>query len=129
VKSKLTMFLLVAVFQGGCQSTDSTVRVAPQRAASVDGDVPAETPVASSDMTARLYVKGMSCPLCANNIDKQLLRVAGVKDVSVDLGSGEVRAKLEPANPPTRDELARAIEQSGFTLDRIEMPPPKEGTP
>jgi Cu+-exporting ATPase len=81
------------------------------------------------DLTATLHVKGMSCPLCANNIDKQLLRVPGVTGVTVDLGTGQVRARLVPDNPPGRQALARAIEQSGFTLERIEMPPGLEDRP
>lgn len=69
-----------------------------------------------------MFVKGMSCPLCATNIDKQLMHVRGVEHVSVNLGTGEVQVRLAPGNPPTREELAAAIERSGFTLDRIDMP-------
>ena len=119
-----TRFLLffVAIFVlPGCQKNASTQGPAPaptQRPT-------AESPDLREELTARLYVKGMSCPLCANNIDKQLLRVRGVQRVSVDLGTGLVLAKLAPANPPTREQLAGAIAESGFTLDRIEMPEPK----
>jgi copper chaperone CopZ len=82
-----------------------------------------------AELTARLHVKGMSCPLCANNIDKQLLRVPGVRSVSVDLGTGLVLAELTPSSPPTREQLVGAVERSGFTLGRIEMPEPKGGNP
>lgn len=77
---------------------------------------------ASERPTARLFVKGLACPLCATNIDKQLLRVPGVRAVSVNLGTGEVLAELEPGHLPTREQLARAIMLGGLTLDRIEMP-------
>jgi len=108
--------LLAAGLAAGCQTNSSRTGIAT---VSTSGNsAPTNTPHA----TAILHVQGMSCPLCANNIDKQLLGVRGVEKVTVDLGTGQVKAKLSPANPPTREELAAAIQRSGFTLDRIDMP-------
>jgi copper chaperone CopZ len=64
----------------------------------------------------------MSCPLCATNIDKQLLQVPGVRKVSVDLGSGKVVVDLKERPKPSRAALAKAIRDSGFTMTRIEVP-------
>lgn len=68
---------------------------------------------------ATLVVHGMSCPLCANNVDKQLLDVKGVKNVWVDMGTGEVRVQLVPGVVVTRDQLAGAVDRSGFTLAEV----------
>lgn len=86
---------------------------------------------ASSDdrAIATLYVKGLSCPLCANNIDKQLARVPGVRNVAVDLGAGKVTLSVSADQPPSREQLAKAVDASGFTLDRIEMPPDAKSNP
>ncbi|MBN8645391.1 MAG: heavy-metal-associated domain-containing protein [Planctomycetes bacterium] len=71
--------------------------------------------------TAIMYVNGMGCPLCATNIDKQLKRVPGVKDVKVDLGSGMVTVGLLPgATHPSPARLGDAVEDAGFTLVKIE---------
>lgn len=67
-----------------------------------------------------LMVRGMSCPKCADNIDLQLRSVRGVKDVAIDLGSGEVMVKFDPLVHPTRGDLERAIERTGFTLVSVE---------
>jgi len=83
-------------------------------------DAAADQPITAASAT--MWVKGLSCPLCANNIDKQLKRVPGVDSVRVDLGDGKVKVKLADAGRPTRRDLAKAVEQSGFTLDRIETP-------
>ncbi len=99
------------------ESAASTV--APARR-SWQPDATADQPISAASAT--LWVKGLSCPLCANNIDKQLKRVSGVDNVRVDLGEGKVNVKLADAGRPTRRELAKAVEQSGFTLDRIETP-------
>lgn len=95
----------------GCQTSEKAI--ASERNA---GDAR----IASGQAEARMFVKGLSCPLCAHNLDRELLRIPGMREVSVDLGTGEVRMIFNPNTPPTRRELVRAVEQSGFTFDRIE---------
>lgn len=72
---------------------------------------------------AVLTVFGMSCPLCANNVDNTLKEVPGVETVSVDMGSGEVRVGLDGKTPVTRRQLARAVDRSGFSLKKVEVRP------
>ena len=71
--------------------------------------------------TAVMTVHGMACPQCAYNVDLQLLKVPGVQGVKVDMKDGKVIAELSAQNPPTRDQLAQAIENTGFTLVDIQM--------
>lgn len=71
--------------------------------------------------SAVMYVNGMGCPLCATNIDKQLKRLPGIKDVKVDLGVGVVTLTLQPGAPhPSPARLGDAVEDAGFTLVKIE---------
>lgn len=72
--------------------------------------------------SATLVVQGLSCPLCATNIDKTLARVPGVQAVAVDLSRGEVRLTLAADTKPTRAQLAQAVRDSGFTLAEIRQP-------
>lgn len=69
--------------------------------------------------TTELYAKGLSCPLCASNIDKTLKELPGVEQAKVDLSTGKVVVYHDPANPPTDEALAKAVDDAGFTLDRI----------
>lgn len=69
---------------------------------------------------AVLTVYGMSCPLCASNVDKSLLAVRGVTNVDVDMSTGTARIGLDGKTPVTRRQLAEAVDRSGFTLKRIE---------
>jgi copper chaperone len=71
---------------------------------------------------AVLTVFGMSCPLCANNVDKVLLDVPGVTGVSVDMGTGRADVSLDSKTPPTRRMLEDAVARSGFTLKSVEVP-------
>lgn len=78
------------------------------------GDAINDDPIDTERVT--LVVYGMSCPLCATNVDKQLLAVNGVSDVNVDLSSGKIDVALAAKPRPTTRQLAGAIERSGFTL-------------
>ncbi|MFN0060636.1 MAG: heavy-metal-associated domain-containing protein [Planctomycetota bacterium] len=72
--------------------------------------------------TATLIVYGMSCPLCANNVDKQLLDVPGVSGVNVDMGTGEAKVRFLPGARVTKQQLSDAINKSGFTLAELRVP-------
>lgn len=74
------------------------------------------------ETTAFLWVKGIGCPLCVPNIEDPLTALPGVDRVHVDLSTGKVDVALNPAHPATQQALIDAIDDSGFTLDRIEMP-------
>jgi copper chaperone len=77
-----------------------------------------ETPIAGS--SAVLTVYGMSCPLCANNVDKSLMDVPGVTRVRVDMATGKTTVDLDGKTPVTRRQLAQAVDKSGFSLQRVD---------
>jgi len=76
----------------------------------------------SADRTADLLVKGLACPFCVQNVDKQISAVSGVDDVHVDLATGKVRVLLSEDHPASAENLTSAVSSSGFTLDKIDMP-------
>lgn len=76
----------------------------------------------TSSPTALVWVNGMGCPLCANNVDQQLKALRGVEDVTINLGTGLVQVALSPTTPPTEAQLAKAVQNTGFTLVSIQMP-------
>ncbi len=79
-----------------------------------------DNPAANSGANAVIWVKGMSCPLCANNISLKLNALAGVSDVQVDLGDGRVLVAMSGRDRPTDSQLNNAVRQAGFTPERIE---------
>jgi copper chaperone CopZ len=76
------------------------------------------TPVQGREVV--LVVFGMSCPLCANNVDQTLLDVPGVTSVTVDMSTGKATVSLDGKTAVTRGQLATAIDKSGFSLQSIE---------
>lgn len=108
---RLVCILLVSTWLvSGCASVD--------RGSSTPAAV--SDPAAAATTSATLSVHGLACPLCAHNIDKQLLRVDGVKTVAVDLGTGTVKLDFEAGKQPTDKALAAAVEAGGFTLNKVE---------
>jgi copper chaperone CopZ len=94
---------------------------ASQPAASRQGQAaPSGGPLEASSAT--LIVHGMSCPLCATNVDKQLMEIAGVSFATVDMGTGEVRVSFAPKARVTREQLEAAVYKSGFTLAEVRIP-------
>jgi len=143
VSSAVSIAVLILGVSAGCQTGGSTQPMGAGTA--TDNSATASTaevgdaaPITTASATAQtaevgdaapittgsatLWVHGMSCPLCATNIDKQLSKVPGVKNVSVDLGSGRVVVDLKDQPKPSRAALSKAIRDSGFTLTRIETP-------
>jgi copper chaperone len=68
-------------------------------------------------MTNTLQIRGMTCGHCVRAVTKALQGVAGVEDVSVDLGAGQARVggAADPA------ALVRAIENEGYDVKLLEM--------
>ncbi|MEM7680582.1 MAG: heavy metal-associated domain-containing protein [Planctomycetota bacterium] len=91
---------------------------------------PFEVPIgvsARAEMTGlsvgAIEATGMSCPLCATNIDSVLMRHPGVGDVVVDLGAGRVYVGLVPgAEWPSAEQLADAVRDAGFTPVKVSLP-------
>jgi copper chaperone CopZ len=113
----LTLILVLLALAPGCEK--STPMQASQPALGASGSSDSTSDAAGS--TAVMHVRGLACPQCAYNVDLQLLKVPGVKDVKVNLATGVVTAQLSPDNPPTREQLAAAIRETGFTLVKIEI--------
>jgi copper chaperone CopZ len=87
---------------------------------------PAVAPVASDGADALagrrsvvLDVKGLSCPLCSNNLDGQLRRIDGIERAVIDLQTGAVTVHLAEGHAVTRARLARAVADAGFTLHAV----------
>ena len=69
-----------------------------------------------------MMVTGFACPFCANKLDKQMYKIAGVKDVIIDLGTGRVEVVVDKSNVPTREAIQQAVDDAGFTLETVTFP-------
>jgi copper chaperone CopZ len=107
--------VLVSIVAMGCAST--------QQGASPSASSDSVSTGAMSDKpVAVMVIHGMACPQCSYNVDLQLKKVPGVEKVAVNMALGRVEAWLSPSNPPTRQQLTKAIEETTFTLVSLRMP-------
>lgn len=68
-------------------------------------------------------MKGMSCPLCAKNIEKQILRSIGPATVKIDLGEGVVVVRPEAPPAATAAKIRGAVVAAGFTVEKVAPDP------
>jgi copper chaperone len=64
--------------------------------------------------TTGYQVDGMTCGHCATAVREELLAVAGVTDVSVELPTG--RITVTTTRDLGRDEVATAVDEAGYRL-------------
>lgn len=69
-----------------------------------------------------MMVSGFACPFCANKLDKQMLKIAGVKEVIIDLGTGMVQVVVDENSVLTREAIEQAVQDAGFTLNSVTFP-------
>ncbi|MFA4836942.1 MAG: heavy metal-associated domain-containing protein [Dehalococcoidia bacterium] len=67
-------------------------------------------------MVTKIKVNGMSCQHCVKHVTEALQKMPGVKNVKVDLKSGE--ATFDKPDKVTMDEVAKAIEKAGYEVGR-----------
>jgi len=64
---------------------------------------------------AELDASGLSCPLCASNLDDQVARIPGVKSARIDFETGTMHVEIEPGEEVRKSQLVKAVEDAGFT--------------
>jgi copper chaperone len=64
--------------------------------------------------TSHLTVIGMTCEHCVSSVTEELLEIAGVSAVEVDLGSGAVTVTSD--QPLTDADLVAAVDEAGYRI-------------
>ncbi len=63
-----------------------------------------------------LAIDGMTCAACAVQIEKTLRAVPGVNAADVHYDDGSARVVVDAVSPPSRSQLAAAVEEAGYSL-------------
>jgi copper chaperone len=64
--------------------------------------------------TATFTVSGMTCEHCSASVSDEVLEIAGVTGVDVDLPTG--RLTVISDDPVSEDEVASAVGEAGYRL-------------
>lgn len=67
-----------------------------------------------STMSQTISVSGMTCQNCVRHVTEALKELPGVSDARVDLASNS--ATIESSREVPREELARALDEAGYSL-------------
>ena len=68
----------------------------------------------------KLTIHGMHCASCANNIEKSLKKIPGIKSASVSLLMKKGSVELEENKSVDDEELRKAVSRVGYKLVGIE---------
>jgi copper chaperone len=64
--------------------------------------------------TATFTVSGMTCEDCVASVSDEILEIAGVTVVDVDLPTG--RLTVTSDQPVSEDQVASAVDEAGYRL-------------
>ncbi len=62
------------------------------------------------------HVQGMTCEACATHIQRELMKVPGVKNASVSYSESQATVNTDASSPPSRDSLVEAVERAGYKV-------------
>ena len=74
----------------------------------------------AEDTHYELQVNGLVCPFCAYNIEKNVGKLDGVKDVKANLEAGLVSVLVADGKTLSENAVRETITNTGFTLIAIE---------
>jgi len=66
----------------------------------------------------KIMIEGMHCASCANNIERSLKKVSGVKDANVNLMMR--KGYVEAEDKVSDEELKKAVSRAGYKVASIE---------
>ena len=66
-------------------------------------------------MKTKIKVTGMSCEHCVKRVIKAIESIAGIKDVQVDLKSGE--ATFDKPEEMSMNDIVKAIKKTGYEVE------------
>ncbi len=69
---------------------------------------------ATAGVTATYRVSGMTCGHCVNAVSTEVGGIPGVRDVQVDLGSGNVTVASDA--PLDTEAVRAAVDEAGYEL-------------
>jgi copper chaperone CopZ len=65
-------------------------------------------------VTANYAVQGMTCGHCAAAVTEEVTKIAGVRDVQVDLPAGRLTVSSEEALD--QSQVSAAVDEAGYEL-------------
>jgi len=67
----------------------------------------------------QVRVDGLSCPFCAYGLEKKLLKLDGVMNLTIDVDNGILTFYEEKGKVVLEEEIRRVVKDAGFTPGEI----------
>ena len=69
----------------------------------------------------KITIDGMHCSSCANNVEKSLKKVPGVKEVSVSLMLKKGSVEYDDNEKISEEEIKKAVARAGYKAVKVEL--------
>jgi len=77
--------------------------------------------VAQEQQRLEVNISGMSCKFCVRSVEKNLLKLEGIKQTSVNLDEGTARIVMTPGKQGDVKKIKELIRNAGFTPGKVRI--------
>jgi len=77
--------------------------------------------VAQESQRLEVDISGMSCKFCVRNVEKNLLKLEGIKETKVNLDEAIARIVMSPGKQGDVKKIKELIKNSGFTPGNVRI--------
>jgi copper chaperone CopZ len=67
-----------------------------------------------------LKIEGMTCEVCATQVQEELAKVPGVKQASVHYADGKALLTFDSSSPPSENALLEAVHRAGYRAKLVD---------
>ncbi len=83
-------------------------------------NLPARAQEATAERTyIQIRVNGLSCPFCAYGLEKKLKKIAGQKNLHIQLEEGLVTLDVPADKKPAKETIQKIVTDAGFTAKEV----------
>lgn len=118
---RLFLLSLSAICCTGCSSTPTEPVRGPSTLQSA-AVAPVVKKARLSGSSATLVVHGLSCPHCAQGVQRELRQIPGIRTVDLDPSEGVAEITYDEAQAPTEEDVKNAVRWGGAILIEVRQP-------
>lgn len=69
--------------------------------------------------TAKMEVKGLSCPFCAYGLEKNLMEIPNIEKINIDVEEAFVTLMIKRGTSVSEADIKKKVKDAGFTAGDI----------
>jgi len=83
--------------------------------------MPTPNDVFAATQAVTIRVDGLACPFCAYGLEKKLKKLKGMENLKISINEGKVTLNIKDGVSISKEDIAKVVEESGFTPRSIDI--------